>query len=158
MKVLCFGSLNIDYTYRVDHFVQPGETLAAESLQVFSGGKGLNQAIALARAGAETWMAGAVGEDGRFLLDELAAAGVLTDHVSILQQVRTGNAIIQNDKTGDNCILLYGGANRAVTEAQVDAALGHFCAGDWLLLQNEINQLPYIISRIVAMSFCEPRS
>lgn len=145
MKVLCFGSLNIDYTYRVDHFVGKGETLAAESLQVFSGGKGLNQAIALARAGAETWMAGAVGEDGRFLLEELAAADVRTDHVSILQQVRTGNAIIQNDKTGDNCILLYGGANRAVTEAQADAALGHFGAGDWLLLQNEINQLPYIM-------------
>lgn len=145
MKVLCFGSLNIDYTYRVDHFVGRGETLAAESLQVFSGGKGLNQAIALARAGAETWMAGAVGEDGRFLLEELAAADVRTDHVSILQQVRTGNAIIQNDKTGDNCILLYGGANRAITEAQADAALGHFGAGDWLLLQNEINQLPYIM-------------
>lgn len=147
MKVLCFGSLNIDYTYRVDHFVGKGETLAAESLQVFSGGKGLNQAIALARAGAETWMAGAVGEDGRFLLEELAAADVRTDHVSILQQVRTGNAIIQNDKTGDNCILLYGGANRAITEAQADAALGHFGAGDWLLLQNEINQLPYIMGQ-----------
>ena len=137
MKVLCFGSLNIDYTYRVDHFVGKGETLAAESLQVFSGGKGLNQAIALARAGAETWMAGAVGEAGRFLLEELAAADVRTDHVSILQQVRTGNAIIQNDKTGDNCILLYGGANRAVTEAQADAALGHFGAGDWLLLKKK---------------------
>ncbi len=145
MKVLCFGSLNIDYTYRVSHFVRQGETLAAESLQVFSGGKGLNQAVALARAGAETWMAGAVGEDGRFLLEELAAAGVRTDHVCVLQQERTGNAIIQNDRAGDNCILLYGGANRAVTEAQVDAVLQHFSAGDWLLLQNEINQLPYIM-------------
>ena len=145
MKVLCFGSLNIDYTYRVSHFVRQGETLAAESLQVFSGGKGLNQAIALARAGAETWMAGAAGEDGRFLLEELAAAGVRTDHVCVLQQERTGNAIIQNDRAGDNCILLYGGANRAITEAQVDEALQHFGAGDWLLLQNEINQLPYIM-------------
>ena len=145
MKVLCFGSLNIDYTYRVSHFVRQGETLAAESLQVFSGGKGLNQAVALARAGAETWMAGAVGEDGRFLLEELAAAGVRTDHVCVLQQERTGNAIIQNDRAGDNCILLYGGANRAVTEGQVDAVLQHFGAGDWLLLQNEINQLPYIM-------------
>ena len=147
MKALCFGSLNIDYTYRVDHFVQPGETLAADSLQVFSGGKGLNQAIALARAGAETCMAGAVGEDGRFLLEELSAAGVCTDHVGVLQQVRTGNAIIQNDKTGDNCILLYGGANRAVTKAQVDEVLQHFSADDWLLLQNEINNLPYIMRR-----------
>lgn len=145
MKVLCFGSLNIDYTYRVSHFVRQGETLAAESLQVFSGGKGLNQAVALACAGAETWMAGAVGEDGRFLLEELAAAGVRTDHVCVLQQERTGNAIIQNDRAGDNCILLYGGANRAVTEGQVDAVLQHFGAGDWLLLQNEINQLPYIM-------------
>ena len=145
MKVLCVGSLNIDYTYRVSHFVRQGETLAAESLQVFSGGKGLNQAVALARAGAETWMAGAVGEDGRFLLEELAAAGVRTDHVCVLQQERTGNAIIQNDRAGDNCILLYGGANRAVTEGQVDAVLQHFGAGDWLLLQNEINQLPYIM-------------
>ena len=145
MKVLCFGSLNIDYTYRVSHFVRQGETLAAESLQVFSGGKGLNQAVALARAGAETWMAGAVGEDGRFLLEELAAAGVRTDHVCVLQQERTGNAIIQNDRAGDNCILLYGGAKRAVAEAQVDAVLQHFGAGDWLLLQNEINQLPYIM-------------
>ena len=107
MRILCFGSLNIDYTYRVDHFVQPGETLAADSLQVFSGGKGLNQAIALARAGAAVWMAGAVGTDGRFLLDELAAAGVHTELVRVLETVRTGNAIIQNDKTGDNCILLY---------------------------------------------------
>ena len=147
MKALCFGSLNIDYTYRVDHFVQPGETLAADSLQVFSGGKGLNQAIALARAGAETCMAGAVGEDGRFLLEELSAVGVCTDYVGVLQQVRTGNAIIQNDKTGDNCILLYGGANRAVTEAQADEVLRHFSAGDWLLLQNEINNLPYIMRR-----------
>ena len=92
-------------------------------------------------------MAGAVGEDGRFLLEELSAAGVCTDHVGVLQQVRTGNAIIQNDKTGDNCILLYGGANRAVTKAQVDEVLQHFSADDWLLLQNEINNLPYIMRR-----------
>ena len=92
-------------------------------------------------------MAGAVGEDGRFLLEELSAAGVCTDYVGVLQQVRTGNAIIQNDKTGDNCILLYGGANRAVTEAQADEVLRHFSAGDWLLLQNEINNLPYIMRR-----------
>ena len=69
MKILCFGSLNIDYTYRVPHFVRPGETLAAASLARYSGGKGLNQAIALARAGAPVFMAGAIGEDGRFLLD-----------------------------------------------------------------------------------------
>ena len=159
MRILCFGSLNIDYTYRVDHFVQPGETLAADNLQVFSGGKGLNQAIALARAGAAVWMAGAVGTDGRFLLDELAAAGVHTELVRELETVRTGNAIIQNDKTGDNCILLYSGANRAITEQQVEQTLASFTAGDWLLLQNEINGLPYLMRQAQARGLriaCNP--
>ena len=71
MKVLCFGSLNIDFTYQVDHFVRKGETLSSDGLSVYTGGKGLNQALALARAGAETYMAGAVGTDGVFLLDTL---------------------------------------------------------------------------------------
>lgn len=147
MKVLCFGSLNIDYTYKVDHFVKKGETLSSGSLQVFSGGKGLNQSIALARAGAETYHAGSIGEDGRFLLEQLQDAGVDTRYVTVLETVRTGNAIIQNDKEGDNCILLYGGANQAVTTDQADAVLEHFRKGDFLVLQNEINELAYIMER-----------
>ena len=98
MKVLSLGSLNIDYTYRVDHFVQKGETVASDSLQVFSGGKGLNQSIALAKAGAEVYHAGAIGEDGKFLLAVMEEAGVDTSCVKILDDVRTGNAIIQNEK------------------------------------------------------------
>ena len=147
MKVLCFGSLNIDYTYKVDHFVKKGETLSSGSLQVFSGGKGLNQSIALARAGAETYHAGSIGEDGRFLLEQLQDAGVDTRYVTVLETVRTGNAIIQNDKEGDNCILLYGGANQAVTTDQADAVLEHFRKGDFLVLQYEINELAYIMER-----------
>lgn len=147
MKILCFGSLNIDYTYKVDHFVQKGETLSSESLQVFSGGKGLNQSIALAKAGVETYHAGAIGEDGRFLLDQLQDAGVNTDHVSILKTLRTGNAIIQNSKEGDNCILLYGGANQAITAEQADEVLKNFQCGDFLILQNEINELSYIMEK-----------
>lgn len=147
MKVLCFGSLNIDYTYKVDHFVKRGETLASESLQVFCGGKGLNQSIALAKAGVETCHAGVVGEDGRFLLEELQRAGVNTDCVTVRTDVRTGNAIIQNDREGDNCILLYGGANQAVTKDQVDTVFTHFESGDFLVLQNEINELSYIMEQ-----------
>lgn len=147
MKALCFGSLNIDYTYKVDHFVQKGETLSSESLQVYSGGKGLNQSVALARAGVETWHAGAIGEDGRFLLEELQKAGVNTDCVAVLADVRTGNAIIQNDREGDNCILLYGGANQAVTREQVDEVLAKFSDGDFLVLQNEINELAYLMEQ-----------
>lgn len=147
MKVLCFGSLNIDHVYKVDHFVQKGETLSSESLQVFSGGKGLNQSIALARSGAEVYHAGAIGEDGRFLLAQMEEAGVNTAHVKVLETVRTGNAIIQNDKAGDNCILLYGGANQAITTAQVDAVLKQFECGDFIVLQNEINEVPYIMEQ-----------
>lgn len=147
MKVLCFGSLNIDYTYHVDHFVKKGETLSSDSLQVFSGGKGLNQSIALAKAGADTFHAGTIGEDGRFLLSVMEEAGVDTSLVSVSREVRTGNAIIQNDKEGDNCILLYGGANQAITREQADRVLSEFEEGDYLVLQNEINELPYIMEQ-----------
>lgn len=147
MKVLCFGSLNIDFTYRVDHFVEKGETLSSEELQVFSGGKGLNQSTALARAGARTYHAGAVGEDGRFLLKNLEDAGVDVGYVSVLEDVRTGNAIIQNDREGDNCIILYGGANQAISRRYVDGVLKHFGKDDFLVLQNEINELSYIVEQ-----------
>lgn len=147
MKVLCFGSLNIDYTYKVDHFVKKGETLSSESLKVFSGGKGLNQSIALAKAGADIWHAGAIGSDGIFLVKELEKAGVNTEYITVLENVRTGNAIIQNDKEGDNCIILYGGANQAITKEQVNSVLEHFHSGDFLVLQNEINELPYIMEQ-----------
>lgn len=147
MKVLCFGSLNIDYTYKVDHFVQKGETMSSLGLQVFSGGKGLNQSIALAKAGAEIYHAGAIGEDGRFLLTQMEEAGVNTRFVTVLSETRSGNAIIQNDKDGDNCIILYGGANQAITRKQVDEVVVEFEEGDFIILQNEINELGYIMEK-----------
>lgn len=147
MKILNFGSLNIDYVYSVDHFVNKGETLSSDGLHVYSGGKGLNQSIAMSRAGAEVYHAGAVGEDGRFLIELLESAGVNTEYIQVLSDVRTGNAIIQNDVQGDNCILLYSGANRAVTREMADEVLKHFDQGDWLVLQNEISEIPYIVRR-----------
>ena len=137
MKVLCFGSLNIDYVYHVPHFAGGGETLAAASLSRFSGGKGLNQSIALARAGLEVRHAGAVGRDGLFLLEELREAGVRTESVEVLEDARTGHAIIQRTPSGENCILLYGGANRRITREQIDRVLSDFGPGDALALQNE---------------------
>ncbi len=147
MKVLCFGSLNIDYVYSVDHFVAKGETLSSTGLQVFTGGKGLNQSIALAKAGAQVYHAGAIGPDGKFLLETMEQAGVNTDYVAVLTDDRTGNAIIQRDQEGDNCILLYGGTNQMITDEQVDSVLSNFSAGDYLILQNEINNLPYILEK-----------
>lgn len=145
MKILNFGSLNIDYVYRVDHFVRKGETISSRSLQVFSGGKGLNQSIALGRAGVPVFHAGCIGEDGRFLLEQLKDAGAEPRYVSVLPDMRTGNAIIQNDSSGDNCIILYGGANRAVGKQQIDLVLKDFSKGDWLLLQNETSCLNELI-------------
>ncbi|MGN0406243.1 MAG: ribokinase [Bariatricus sp.] len=147
MKVLSFGSLNIDYTYQVEHFVQKGETLSANKLNIYSGGKGLNQAIALARAGAEVYHAGAVGDDGAFLIAQLKDAGVDTRHIKVCRDVRTGHAIIQNSSDGDNCILLFGGANQTITKEQADQVYEGFHRGDWLLLQNEINQVPYLMQK-----------
>ena len=145
MKVLNFGSLNIDYVYDVDDFVKKGETISSKALNVFSGGKGLNQSVALARAGAEVYHAGMIGEDGKFLLDLLKEAGVNTDKILIRDDIRTGNAIIQRDKSGDNCIILFAGANRSITKDYVDSVLSGFEKGDYIVLQNEISELPYIM-------------
>lgn len=138
MKILNFGSLNIDYTYHVPHIAKPGETVSSTVLEVFPGGKGLNQSIALARAGMEVWHAGLIGEDGRFLKELCEADGVHTDYVKICGG-RSGNAIIQVSEKGQNSIILFPGANREHTESSVREVLKNFDAGDMLLLQNEIN-------------------
>lgn len=144
-KILNFGSLNIDDVYSVPHFLQPGETLSASGCEIFPGGKGLNQSVALARAGAAVWHAGKIGEDGIWLRDLLKDSGVHTELLSVCEE-KTGHAIIQVDSSGQNCILLYSGANGAITKEYVDEVLQNFSAGDLLVLQNEINLLDYIMS------------
>ncbi len=144
-KILCFGSLNIDHTYRVAHFVGAGETLAASDVQTFCGGKGLNQSVALAKAGGEVYHAGRIGTDGVFLLESLNRAGVHTELVTVSEREKTGHAIIQTTADGENCILLFGGANRCITNEQIDLALERFDSGDLLVLQNEINGIPRLI-------------
>lgn len=146
MKILDFGSLNYDYVYGVEHVVVPGETISSRDMEIFCGGKGLNQAIAAARAGAEVYMAGMVGEDGQLFMDICKENGI---DVSYLKRVpgKSGHAIIQLDKNGQNSILLYGGSNRKMTKEYVDEVLTGFSKGDLLLLQNEINMLDYIIDK-----------
>lgn len=147
MRILNFGSLNLDFVYQVAHFVRPGETLSSEELSTFPGGKGLNQSVALSRAGAEVFHAGCVGEDGGLLLDTLREAGVSCRYVRQLAGARTGHAVIQVDQSGQNCILLFGGANQMVGEEMIEAVLKDFAPGDWLLLQNEISALPTLLRR-----------
>ncbi len=150
MCVLNFGSLNIDYVYQVDHFVQPGETMSSLSLQVNCGGKGLNQSVALARAGVEVWHAGCIGPEGEFLRDKLTSTGVDTTFVRQVEG-STGHAIIQLDRSGQNSILLYDGANSRITESFVDQVLEHFAPGDVVLLQNETSCVGYIMDRAAAL-------
>ena len=147
MKILVFGSLNIDRRYIVDHFVQPGETLSSLDVGTFSGGKGLNQAIACKKAGSDVYMAGKIGKDGAFLLAELKDADVSTKHVFIDEDMMSGHAIIQVDTNGQNCIITYGGTNRAITKEEIDEVLADFSAGDIILMQNEINSMEYIIEQ-----------
>lgn len=146
MRILNFGSLNIDYTYILTHIVKPGETISSKSLQVFPGGKGLNQSIALARAGSEVYHAGCIGEDGKFLEQLCRDNGVHTEFIKT-DKVRTGNAIIQVADDGQNSIILYPGSNRNIQTEDVDRVLENFGEGDILLLQNEINQMPYIMEK-----------
>ncbi len=148
MKILNFGSLNIDYVYKVDHILVKGETESSFSRNTFAGGKGLNQSVALGRAGALVYHAGCIGsEDGAFLAELLKEAGVDTSLIKVLKDSPSGHTVIQNDKDGDNCILLYGGANVRVTKEQADETLEKFEAGDYLILQNEISELPYIVEK-----------
>ena len=145
MRICNFGSLNIDVVCRVPHLVRGGETVASQSVTTFAGGKGANQSVALARAGAAVSHAGAVGADGDTLLEKLAHDDVDVAAVRRMAEARTGHAYIQVDDAGENAIVLEAGANHQLTRRQIDDTLASFAAGDVLLLQNEANELPHLI-------------
>lgn len=145
MQVLNFGSLNIDHVYMVDHFVAPGETLSSSGYQVNAGGKGLNQSIALGRAGVKTFHAGMIGKDGLFLKKLLEDSNVNTENL-IIGDLPTGHAVIQVEKkSAQNSILLYPGANMDISKDDMCSILQSAPKGSWLLLQNEINNIPFLI-------------
>ncbi len=144
MKFLVLGSMNYDYTYVLDHIVKPGETVASCRMETACGGKGFNQAAALAKAGADVWLAGLVGGDGEELIETARRYKV---DCSLVRKTegKTGHAVILLDKSGQNSIVLFGGANRMWTKAHIREALSGFGKGDILVLQNEINELPEVI-------------
>lgn len=146
MKVLNFGSLNLDYVYQVESILIPGETQASRDRQTFCGGKGLNQSIALAKAEIPVYHAGMIGDGGEILLETCKENGVNTEFIRKITGP-CGHTVIQVDKDGQNCILLYGGANRSITREFVDEVLSAFGKDDIILLQSEINELDYIVDR-----------
>ena len=146
MPVLNFGSCCIDHVYSVPHFAAPGETLPCSDYQVHPGGKGLNQSIALAAAGAKVRHAGKVGEDGLWLLELMASKNIDVSMMNV-DAGPTGHANIQVTPEGENSIVLFGGANRTITKSDIDEVLEDVRSGEFLLLQNEISALDYLIDR-----------
>lgn len=146
MSVFVIGSLNIDSIYDVRHFVRPGETLSCSSVEQFPGGKGLNQAIAAARAGSKVKMAGCIGQDGLFLKEVLEAEGIDTSMIRADPLLPSGRATIQRNPEGENCILLSRGSNHAITEEMIEEWLETAEPNDYLLLQNEISNLDKVLS------------
>lgn len=147
MKIMVFGSLNMDHVYHVQHIVQPGETVPSHSLEDICGGKGLNQSTAIKNAGADVMHAGCVGEeDGEPLLAFLRSKGV-DIRLVCRKGVPSGHTVIQVNDAGENCILLYGGANQLVDEELIDRALEELSSGDLLVMQNEISHMPLLMTK-----------
>lgn len=146
MKILNFGSLNYDYVYSLTHIVKPGETILSHKMETFCGGKGLNQSVALARAGEKIYHAGMVGSEGELLLNTCKNNQIDISYIKRIEG-KSGHTIIQVDDNGQNCIILYGGSNQSLTKEFIDQVLGDFEVGDYLVLQNEVNLLWYIIDK-----------
>lgn len=145
MKVVNFGSLNLDHLYRVKRAATAGETIPAMDYTVSIGGKGLNQSLAIARAGVPLHHAGLIGKEGGALLDCLRGSGV---DVSLVRTAGApqGHAIIQLDAEGNNCIIVFGGSNREISRTYVDQVLENMEPGGYVIVQNEVSNVDYIIS------------
>ena len=143
-KLINLGSLCVDNVYSVDTIATVGETVASRNHAVFPGGKGLNQSLAASKAGAEVHHIGCVGEDGNWLKEILAEAGVNVGNVRRIE-TRSGHAVIQVDSAGQNSIVISGGANRSIQVLDRNSAFALIKPGDWLLLQNEINDIEDVL-------------
>ena len=149
MKIINFGSLNIDHVYRVKDFVTPGETIASDSYELFCGGKGCNQSVALSLAGAEILHASKIGSDGSVLKEKLSKAGVDTSVIENSSQP-TGHAIIQVSNSGENSIIIHGGANRDLSKDYIGKVLEKADREDYVLTQNETSGVSEIIDQAFA--------
>lgn len=144
-----FGSINIDYTYRVPYFVRPGETLESGEYNIGLGGKGVNQSLAIARAKGAVSHWGRVSSIDAWVTSELESAGVGVKDIELTPEP-SGHAIIQIDALGENAILLFSGANHGFTRERMAALIAQTEPGDTLLIQNECNGLDQLIPLAVS--------
>jgi len=138
MSIVNLGSINIDHVHRVVRLPGPGETVVDTGYAAGLGGKGANQSLAAARAGAQVTHVGAVGPNGGWIAPGLAKAGIDVGHIATVDAA-TGHAVVLVDDAAENAIVIHSGANRALTEAQIAAAVATAKPGDWFLAQNETN-------------------
>ena len=138
--VVVVGSINVDYVMRVPRRPAPGETVSGAVLEIHSGGKGANQAVAAARCGAAVEMVGRVGEDaaGQSRMADLAGEGVSTAHVLPTQKVATGAAFISVTPDGENSIISAPGANGVLSLEDVDAAASVISRAGVVVAQLEV--------------------
>lgn len=134
------GSINIDHVYLTPHTVAPGETLSSHGYQRVLGGKGANQSIAVARAGAAVCHIGAINASDSDIIEQLAQDGINTTGIHF-SELATGHAIIQVTDDGENAIVLFAGANHDITNSSLEKQLVNAQPGDWLLAQNETNHI-----------------
>jgi ribokinase len=156
MSIFNLGSINIDHVYRVAHLPGPGETISDIGYASGLGGKGVNQSLAAAAMGAVVHHIGAVGADGGWIVERLVAAGIDVRDLAEVEAA-TGHAVVCVDTAAENQIVIHGGANRALTLAQIDRALARTGAGaqagagDWFLAQNETNLVAEGFARAKAL-------
>lgn len=146
MAIVNFGSINIDHVYQVEHFVRPGETIASTHYQQLLGGKGANQSIALAQAGADVRHVGSVHENDAAYKQALIKKGVDCRGVRC-DETPSGHAIIQVTPSGENAIVLFGGANQTMTADTVSRALKETTSSDWVLTQNETSCIADVLKQ-----------
>lgn len=139
MKIIVIGSLNVDTTYQLPHIPAEGETILATSKTTQRGGKGQNQAVAMSRLGAEVMMIGAVGndEEGNMLIDGLKIEGIDSSGI-IRKSVPSGTASIYLDENARNNIVVYPGANFAMTVEDIDEKIDLIKSAQICVMQNEI--------------------
>ena len=144
MKIICFGSINMDLVYTVPHIAVGGETISCTSRKVYWGGKGLNQAVATAKSFDQVYLAGFINRTEEQVLNYMQENHIHTEYIRFSEQA-TGHAVIYVDASGQNSITIYGGSNQAFTAEYVKETLKDFEVGDIVLLQNEINGLRWVI-------------
>ena len=147
MKILNFGSLNVDRVYSVHDFVRAGETILAKELHFFPGGKGLNQTVAVAKAGGKIYHAGIIGRDGGILKECLTENGVSLDFLKEMPDADGGHTALQVSDSGQNAIIVYPGTNAMISRDWIDEVMRQVEPGDMVLMQNEISNVPYVIQR-----------